>query len=66
MKGFISNMLAQKTFQIEVPRYSEYWEELTEIGTWGPQCGRETQEFDYEMIPGERKYSDILQLQVNG
>lgn len=56
MKGFISNMLAHKIFRIEVPRYSECWEELTEIGTSGPQGGHGTQEFDSEMILGERKY----------
>ena len=66
MKGFISNMLAHKIFRIDVPRYSEYWEELTEIGTSGPQGGHETQEFDSEMILGERKYSDYQQIQVNG
>lgn len=66
MKGLISNMLAHKIFRIEVPRYSEYWEELTEIGTSGPQGGHETREFDCEMILGERKYYDYQQIQVNG
>jgi len=66
MKGFISNMLTHKIFRIEVPRYSKYWEELTEIGTSGPQDGHETQEFDCEMILGERKYSDYQRIQVNG
>lgn len=66
MKGFISNMLGHKIFRIEVPRYSEYWEELTEIGASGPQGGHETQEFDSEMILGERKYYDYQQIQVNG
>ena len=67
MKGFISNMLAQRIFRIEVPRFSECcMEELTEIGTSGPQGGHETQELDNEMILKEKKYSDYLQIQVNG